>query len=418
MHSFESLSLENTRIISVRDLNRTTRQLLEDAYGTIWIQGELSNVVKPRSGHTYFSLKDEFAQVRCAFFKNNTGLNFDISDGLQVIVKATVSLYEPRGDYQLIVSHLILAGEGALQQAFEKLKKKLEQAGLFEAKNKKPIPQYPNKIGVITSPTGAAIRDILTVLKRRYPIAEVCVYPTLVQGSEAAKHIVQALALANKHNYCEVIILARGGGSLEDLWPFNEEKVALAIAQSTLPIISGVGHEPDITIADFVADFRAATPSAAAEHAVPNIIDLQKNTSNLSNRLIYLIQRQLRTHQQHVDLLSKRLQHPGQKIQLAQEKLSRLTKELANSIKNKLNYLNNKLANTGRMLHAVSPLNTLDRGYAIVKKSETDKVLTSIDEIKIGSELTIIFRKGSAKTQVISLCNSALPMSLEETNLE
>ncbi len=418
MHPFDPLSLENSPIISVRDLNRTTRQLLEDAYGSIWIQGELSNVVKPRSGHLYFSLKDEFAQVRCALFKNNSGLSFDPTDGLHVIAKATVSLYEPRGDYQLIISQLIVAGEGALQQAFEKLKKKLDEAGLFDVKHKKPLPEYPKKIAVITSSTGAAIRDILTVLKRRYPIAEVCVYPTLVQGAEAAKNIAQALSLANKHAYCDVIILARGGGSLEDLWPFNEEKVALAIAQSLIPVISGVGHEPDVTIADFVADFRAATPTAAAEHATPNLADIHKNISSILNRLVYLMQRQLRTHQQHVDLLSKRLQHPGQKIKLAQEKLLRLNKILVNLMKNKLLFLNNKLANTARMLHAVSPLTTLDRGYVIVQETHSGSIVSSTKSIDVGSELTVIFKEGSAKTQVISLCNSALPTPQMQKNLE
>ena len=271
---------KTTQVISVSDLNRTTRQLLEEAYGSIWIQGELSNVAKPRSGHVYFSLKDEFSQVRCALFKNKSGLTFDPCDGLQVVAKATVSLYEPRGDYQLIISQLILGGEGALQRAFELLKNKLDKAGLFDLKNKKPIPKFPQKIAVITSPTSAAIRDILTVLNRRYPIAEVCIYPTLVQGADAARNIIQALELANKHFYCDVIILARGGGSLEDLWPFNEEGVAKAIAQSVIPIISGIGHEPDVTIADFVADLRAATPTAAAEHAVPNIVDIQCTTQS------------------------------------------------------------------------------------------------------------------------------------------
>lgn len=413
MHPFNQFAQENTvfnsettHVISVSELNRTTRQLLEEAYGSIWIQGELSNVVKPRSGHLYFTLKDEFSQVRCALFKNKSNLQFEPGDGLHVIAKATVSLYEPRGDYQLIISQLILAGEGALQQAFELLKKKLDKAGLFNQKNKKPLPAFPNKIAVITSPTGAAVRDILTTLKRRYPIAEVCIYPTLVQGSEAAEQIVKALQLANKHDYCDVIILARGGGSLEDLWPFNEERVAKAIFDSKIPVISGVGHEPDITIADFVADFRAATPTAAAEHAVPNYIDIQNNILSLTKQLIYLIQRHVRTNQQHLDLLSKQLQHPGQKIKLAQEKLIRLKKELLKSIKNKILLLNNKLASTARMLHAVSPLTTLDRGYAIVKQPGKNQVLTSSEQIKIGEKLEIVLRKGTIVTEVIELKNS------------
>ncbi len=415
MHPFNQFSQENTvfnsekmHVISVSELNRTTRQLLEEAYGSIWIHGELSNVVKPRSGHVYFTLKDEFSQVRCALFKNKSGLSFDPSDGLHVIAKATVSLYEPRGDYQLIISQLMLAGVGALQQAFEQLKKKLDKAGLFNQQNKKPLPAFPNKIAVITSPTGAAIRDILTTLQRRYSIAEICVYPTLVQGAEAAEQIVKALKLANKHQYCDVIILARGGGSLEDLWPFNEEAVAHAIFDSKIPVISGVGHEPDVTIADFVADFRAATPTAAAEHAVPNYIDILNNILGFKKQLIYFIQRQIRTHQQHLDLLSKRLQHPEKKIKLAQEKLDRLQKELFKSIKNKILLLNNRLASTARMLHAVSPLTTLDRGYAIVKKLDNNKVLTTTKEIKIGEKLEIVLRQGTAITEVTALKDSTL----------
>ena len=366
-------------------------------------------MVKPRSGHIYFTLKDEFSQVRCALFKNKSSLNFNPCDGMHVIAKATVSLYEPRGDYQLIISQLILAGEGALQQAYELLKKKLDKAGLFNPRNKKPLPAFPNKIAVITSPTGAAIRDILTTLKRRYPIAEVCVYPTLVQGTEAAEQIVKALKLANKHQYCDVIILARGGGSLEDLWPFNEEKVAKAIFDSSLPVVSGVGHEPDVTIADFVADFRAATPTAAAEHVAPNYIDVQNNILGLTKQLISLVQRQIRTQQQHLDLLSKQLQHPGHKIKIAQEKLTRLKKELLKSIQNKISSLHNKLANTARMLHAVSPLNTLDRGYAIVKRLGTNKVLTSSEQIKIGEKLEIVLRQGAVVTEVIELKNPMHP---------
>ena len=392
-------------VISVSDLNRTTRQLLEDAYGNIQVQGELSNVAKPRSGHVYFSLKDEFAQVRCALFKNKSGLTFDPVDGLHVIAQATVSLYEPRGEYQLIISELILAGEGALQHAFEQLKKKLSQAGLFDAKNKKPLPAFPKKIAIITSATGAAIRDILTTLKRRYPLAEVCIYPTLVQGAEAALKITEALALANKHAYCDIIILARGGGSLEDLWAFNEEKVARAIAESTLPVISGIGHEPDITIADFVADLRAATPTAAAELSVPNIADLKQFISGAEKSLLELMQRHLRTHQQSLDLLSKRLQHPGQKIKMAQEKLLALNKALISLITNKLAFFRHQLASTARMLHAVSPLNTLDRGYAIIKNPLNNDIITSSQQLTIGAQIEVTLRHGTAIAKIIKLDN-------------
>ena len=257
---------EPQEIYTVSQLNAEARYLMEDNFESISLIGEVSNFARPSSGHCYFSLKDNNAQVRCAFFcHSQRGLTFKPESGQQVLVQAKVSVYEARGDYQLIVSQMQLAGEGALQVAFEKLKQKLAAEGLFDEENKLEVPEIPTCVGVITSPTGAAIRDILRVLHRRFPAVPVIIYPSAVQGNQAKEHLVSAIQKANARKECDVLILARGGGSLEDLWPFNEEIVARAIVDCDIPMVTGVGHEVDFTIADFVADQRCATPSAAAE---------------------------------------------------------------------------------------------------------------------------------------------------------
>src|SRR3990167_11367189 len=255
-----------TEVYTVSRLNNEVKFILEDRFPWVWVEGEISNFAAPHSGHWYFSLKDNTAQVRCAMFRGQQRkLIFTPKDGMHVLINARVSLYENRGEFQLIAESMEERGEGKLRRAFEMLKKKLETAGLFDPLHKKKLPSFPKQIGIITSETGAAIADILTILKRRFPSIPIIVYPTLVQGTLAAPSIVKALKTANRRNECDVIILARGGGSLEDLWAFNEEIVAYAIFESDIPIISGVGHEIDFTIADFVADVRAPTPSAAAE---------------------------------------------------------------------------------------------------------------------------------------------------------
>ena len=282
-------------IYSISELNSKARLLLENNLGSVWIMGELSNLAMPSSGHLYFTLKDSEAQVRCAFFRaNRARMAFAPENGQQVLARANVSLYEARGDYQLIITEMQLAGSGALQVAFEKLKHKLQAEGLFDSARKKSIPQFPRAIGVITSPTGAAIHDILKVLRYRNPSIPVIIYPTAVQGADAKTQIVHAIELANQRDECDVIILARGGGSLEDLWSFNEEIVAHAIAASHIPIVSGVGHEVDVTIADFVADFRAPTPSAAAETVSTDQSDIRQKlayfSTYLNRHMQYLLQ--------------------------------------------------------------------------------------------------------------------------------
>ena len=331
-----------TEIYSVSQLNREVRELLETGFPLLWLEGEISNFKRPSSGHCYFSLKDAAAQVRCAMFRMRSSLlNFTPQDGMHVLVRARVSLYEDRGDFQLIIEHMEETGSGALRRAFEALKKRLADEGLFDATGKKSLPSFPTRIGVVTSPTGAAIRDILTVLKRRAPHISVIIYPTQVQGADAAPQIVAALNYANQRNECDILMVARGGGSLEDLWPFNEEIVARAIYASTIPIISGVGHEIDFTIADFVADHRAATPSAAAELASPNQQDWLQKLEILKNRLKHFVAVELRHFNTLLNSLHKQLQHPGKRILDQAQRLDYLERNL---IKAGFNLLSHKQA--------------------------------------------------------------------------
>ena len=304
-------------IYSVGRLNAEARGLLEGAFPLIWVQGELSNVSRPSSGHLYFTLKDANAQVRCAMFRgNNRFLKFRPADGAQVVVRASLSLYEARGDYQLIVQSMEEAGDGALQRAFEALKQKLAAEGLFEAAHKRALPALPKRIGVITSPTGAAIRDILSVLKRRFPAIPVLIYPVAVQGQAAGAEIAAMIRRADARRECDVLIIARGGGSLEDLWAFNEEIVARAIFDCSIPTVSGVGHEVDFTIADFVADQRAPTPSVAAEMVSPDQHDWLNQLRALDSELYKRLTRQMQRLGERLTWIGKRLQqqHPGQKL--------------------------------------------------------------------------------------------------------
>ena len=426
---------ESQEIFTVSGLNREVRFLLEGSFPLLWVEGEISNFAAPNSGHWYFSLKDASAQVRCAMFKpQQRKINFTPKDGTQVIAKARVSLYEGRGEYQLIVEHIEDVGEGKLRLAFDALKKKLHEEGLFQDAYKKPLPAYPKCIGVITSATGAAIRDILSVLKRRYPCVPIIIYPTLVQGNTAAGFIVEALRKANVRKECDVLLLARGGGSLEDLWPFNEETVARAIFQSEIPIISGVGHEVDFTIADFVADLRAPTPSAAAELATPDSQELLQALAQKSLSLQNTMQNKLALWQKQLAWMNKHLQqqHPKRRLReqtqrldfyemtlqrLQKDKLSQLKsrietlkaqlqsvtpkhrlKNLNQTLQQQWQNLNNyyqkqlslkqsQLGQAAAKLNGLSPLATLERGYAIVTQNQ--HIIKNATEIKTSQPLQI-----------------------------
>ena len=415
---------------------------------TVRVEGEISNFSAPSSGHWYFTLKDAQAQVRCAMFRGQQSrLGFRPSNGDMVVVDAQVSLYEPRGDYQLVVERMEQAGDGALRQAFERLKNKLLNEGLFDESRKQPIPLIPRQIGVITSPSGAAIHDILTVLNRRFPALPVVVYPVAVQGESAKFEIASALERANQRNEVDVLLLARGGGSLEDLWAFNEEIVARAVAASQIPVISGVGHEVDFTIADFVADLRAPTPSAAAEHAVPSQDEWLGGFKFMENQLVEKLRRTLAQHRQRLTWLEKSLQiqHPGEKLQRNAQRLDELEQRLNKTVqqtlkqhtqqlaltsqklkrfqpsdkifqhKRGLDYLQQRLqramqlklatlkqqhVGVSQTLHAVSPLATLDRGYAIVQQRDTGKVVKSVSDIAVNDLIDTRLGEGRIVSQV------------------
>ena len=331
---------EQRKVYSVTELALNVRRQLESEIGQIWITGEISNLATPRSGHWYFTLKDADSQLRCAMFKNrNRSVRFTPEDGQQVLMRAKISLYEPRGDLQLIGEYMEPAGEGALQVAFNRLKEKLSNEGLFDQELKRPIPTLPNKIGIITSPTGAAIRDVLTVLKRRMPQVPVIIYPTQVQGDKAAKTLIEQLRIANQRAECDVLLVTRGGGSLEDMWCFNDEKLAREIRNSTIPVVSAVGHEIDTSISDLVADLRAPTPSAAAELLVPNRADIIHKFQALERRLIAEFQHKLQIQQATLDKLTARIVHPKQQLAQSQKDLSQLIKQLHSS---KKRYLENR----------------------------------------------------------------------------
>ncbi len=383
-------------VLTVSELNQTAQRLLEEYFPSVWIEGEISNLTKPTSGHLYFSLKDAKAQISCAMFRfKSQTLKFAPRNGLLVQLQAKVSLYTDRGQYQLIVEQMEISGDGLLKKAYEELRRQLEAEGLFLEKWKKPIPLLPKQIGVITSSTGAAIHDILSVLKRRFPSIPVIIYPSLVQGAEAAPSIIQALHLANQHQKVEVLILARGGGSLEDLWPFNEESVARAIFKSQIPIITGIGHEIDFTIADFVADRRAPTPSAAAELVTPHQSTLLQQFSLFETRLINEITKYYQHQAQRIDWLLKRIQHPGQQIQNQLQRMTLLKSQLKSTIWQLLREKEHSFKNTMRALETVSPLATLNRGYAIITKLNSNQIVRSVQEITKGCPLTIRFQDGT-----------------------
>lgn len=452
MLNMELTDISHTKeIYTVTRLNREVRLLLEGSFPPLWIEGELSNFIAAQSGHWYFSLKDTTSQIRCAMFKpQNRRLDFTPRDGMHIIAKAKVSLYEGRGDFQLLIEHMDDAGVGQLRKAFEALKKKLSEAGLFDARHKKPLPKIPRCIGVVTSPTGAAIQDILNVLRRRFPSIPVIIYPTLVQGDLAAANIVSAIQTANRRNECDVLIVARGGGSLEDLWPFNEEKVAYAIHESQIPIISGIGHEIDFTIADFIADVRAPTPSAAAELVTPDVADLLFLLTKNQRQLLQCIKQQFTLLNQQLAWAKKHLQqqHPKRKLaeqaqqldhavmqlyQLQQkiifdnhtqinilrarlagftpshqikdylQRLQFYKQTLATQIKTRLQQKQQEFNHLAGKLNALSPLAVLQRGFAIATDASNMAVMHSVRQATIGELIKVRLSDGALVCQVKQL---------------
>lgn len=351
-------------IFTVSRLNQTVRQLLEMEMGQIWLSGEISNLSQPASGHWYFTLKDERAQVRCAMFRNsNRRVTFRPQNGQQVLMRATITLYEPRGDYQLIAESMQPAGDGLLQQQFEQLKQKLQTEGLFEQQHKQVLPAPAHCVGVITSASGAALHDILHILKRRDPSLPVIVYPTAVQGADAPAQIVRAIELANQRQECDVLIVGRGGGSLEDLWSFNDERVARAIFASRIPLVSAVGHETDVTIADFVADLRAPTPSAAAELVSRNQQELLRQLQNQRQRLEMALDYFMVQRQQRLGRLQHRLQqqHPQLRIARQQTQLFKLQQRLTDAMQTRLRLTQRSLERADQRLQQQHPQQRITR---------------------------------------------------------
>ncbi len=423
--------------------------LLERGFGSLWLEAEISNFSRPSSGHWYFTLKDAAAQVRCAMFRQRNMLcTFAARDGQKVLVRARIGLYEPRGEYQLIVDHMEDAGLGALKRQFEELSAKLDKEGLFAAERKRPLPSLPRRIGVITSPTGAAVRDILHVLARRFPAAAVLIYPVPVQGAQAAMEIVAALELAGRRAECEVLILARGGGSLEDLWAFNDERLARTIVASPIPVITGIGHEIDFTIADFAADVRAPTPSAAAELVVPDagewldafvqfgarlgrcmrrrLEERHERLRWLSGRaalvspaarlgaraqrldeleqcLVRALRRRLLEHRERLRWLTGRasLASPSARLTQQLSRLENLNQRLHRGWRQAMNLRREKLQPLIRTLNAVSPLATLERGYAIVTL-EGGEILRNAAEVKQGTLIEARLAHGRVRAKVES----------------
>lgn len=390
-------------ILSVSQLNDTVRQLLDQALPPLWVEGEISNLARPASGHLYFSLKDSNAQVRCAFFRHRASRGrFTPNNGDQVRLRAKVGLYTARGEYQLIVEHLEAAGDGALQRAFEALRAKLQAEGLFDTAHKRPLPTLPKRIGIITSATGAAVRDIISVLQRRSPATAVLIYPVTVQGDSAPDDIVNAIALANQRAETDVLIVGRGGGSLEDLQAFNDERVARAIHASTLPIVSAVGHEVDVSIADWVADYRAATPSAAAETLSPDADALAQQFARLAHQLKSALRRRFADHQTRLSNLARRLdaQHPGRQLQERSQRLDELDQRLRHAMQQRLGRLQERIGILSHRLQTISPLATLQRGYAIVTDAHSGAILREANATKPGQQVQIKLSQGEVSAEV------------------
>ena len=441
--------LDNTQeIISVSEINKRAKSILEENFPFVWIQGEVSNFFSAASGHWYFSLKDESSEIRCAMFTNkNHHITFEPKDGDHLVLNGTLSIFEGRGQYQIIVEHIELAGEGALLKAFEELKKKLQLEGLFDDSIKRQLPAYPKNIAVVTSPDGAVIQDIINVLDRRSPFLDLTVVPTLVQGEKAAPLICEALNKVGKLKKVDVVILARGGGSIEDLWAFNNEEVARAIVNCPTPIISAVGHETDFTISDFVSDLRAPTPSVAAEIISQPYSELIETLEGYQNYISRSVISQIDLQRTQITNLIKRIRHPGDKLREISQKLDYVETALIQNInqeisfkKNGLNlkdlslqqnspqnkikeakvYLQNAskdllkalkleierkstvLAEIVATLQAVSPLSVLSRGYSIISTEPDGKILSSSNQVEIGQTISAILSKGSIKAEIKS----------------
>ena len=395
---------DGRRIATVSQINNYIKALFEKVpvLQNIWIKGEISNFKLHSSGHMYLTLKDEDSVLKAVMFKYAAmSLNFKPADGTKVLARGRINVYESGGQYQLYIEEMEEEGKGDLYAQFEALKKKLSEEGLFDASKKKPLPKYPETIGIVTSPTGAAIRDMINVLKRRYPVVKTIIYPCLVQGENAAQSIVKGIEYFNEKKPVDVIITGRGGGSIEDLWAFNEEIMARAVHKSVIPVISAVGHEVDFTICDFVADMRAPTPSAAAEIAVPDIVELRNNIDSMRNSMSILLKNKVDNQLRNLELISKRSGLTGFRKVLEDKILNvdGFFDRCVNAYKNKVDLSAKQFSILGGKLSTLSPLAVFERGYSSVTKN--DKMIKSISEIDDGDTISVRMLDGEAVCNVI-----------------
>lgn len=398
-----STTPQSAKAISISELTARIRGILEPPLSSVWVQGEISNFKPAPSGHAYFSLKDAQSTVSAAIFGwGKRSQSFQLRDGQQVLCRGRISVYPPRGSYQLVIDVIEPMGAGALQLAFEQLKQKLAAEGLFASERKRPLPEYPTRVAIVTSPTGAAIQDMLNVLGRRAPHIEINIVPALVQGAEAPAQIVRALEKANTHALGDVIILARGGGSLEDLWAFNNEALARAIAHSKLPVISGVGHEVDFTIADFVADLRAPTPSAAAELVSRNWVDFGRRLGEHRDRMRQGILRAIQLRRERLRAVAARMVSPRDRLREQAQRLDETTLRLQRAMERRLETRKLRLGQSAEKLQALSPLGVLSRGYAIPFRDEKEfQIVRSAHILKPGDRFGIRFHDGDVRVETL-----------------
>jgi exodeoxyribonuclease VII large subunit len=391
----------NAHILTVTQLTRQIKNLLEGAFPDVWVEGEISNLRAPQSGHTYFTLKDEESQVRAVLFRSSQkNLKFTLQHGMQVICRGRVSVYDPRGEYQIVIEYIEPKGVGALQKAFEELKERLAKEGLFDLDRKKPLPLLPRRIGIVTSPTGAAIRDMLRVIRRRHPRMEILIYPVPVQGADAAPAIVEAIGYFNREKKVDVMIIGRGGGSLEDLWAFNEEAVARAIHASKIPVISAVGHETDYAISDFVADLRAPTPSAAAEMVVQSEESFREHIGSLETGLARSMRRQIELLRASLREKMRVLVDPRRRLEQNVQRVDELVGRLATGIGHHLRRDRALLVSLAAGLDHLNPLGILSRGYSITKKLPAGAILKDASDAKPGDMLSTRLHKGEVVSRV------------------
>jgi len=397
------VSLTKVKIYTVWELTQEIKSTLEQTFPPLWVEGEISNLSRPLSGHIYFTLKDESSQIRCVLWRNIADhLPFQIEDGMHVIALAKLSLYEKQGQYQLYLDDLHPVGIGKLELAFQQLKEKLYKEGLFDEEHKKPIPKFPKRIGIVTSPTGAAIRDIIKIARRRLPGIELILKPVRVQGEGAAQEITEAIQEFNQFGQVDVLIIGRGGGSLEDLWAFNEEIVARAIFASKIPVVSAVGHEIDFTIADLVADLRAPTPSAAAEIVVPNQKELSKEINNSLQRIVSAQSGIIHSYRQRLKAVieSYGLRKPADLVHQNRQRLDEVIRQTLTAFQNLIQLAKQSLSISAGRLNALSPLAVLERGYSVCYKLPERKIVKSAAVLTVKDQLEVLLWKGKVQSEV------------------